>query len=363
MRYLHILSAFAAEPWAMQREKLEAISGFLTFKARGGNYTPEEVQAKIDGRTVAAVARAPGDIAVIPIMGAISQRMGMMEDISGGCSTDALCSQIQSARADDTIKAVVLDMHTPGGSTYGVQECAAEIFATRGVKPIIAQVNSMCASAGYWLASQAEEIVVTPGGEAGSIGVYAVHEDISKMLEQDGIKPTIVKAGDNKAELSGLTPLSADALAALQARVDESYRAFVSAVAAGRNTSVGNVNDRFGQGRMFGAADLLDRGMADKIGTLGDTLARLGAPMTPARGGPGRQMRMAFAAGDTPSLKLFEDHLRDAGVPVALATAFVSLGKGALRQGDLGEEAIEPASREGRKALQELLAGFSPASL
>jgi signal peptide peptidase SppA len=363
MRYPHILSAFAAEPWAMQREKLQAIVGFLAFKAHGGDYSPEEIRARIDGRTVAAIARAPGDIAVLPICGVISQRVGMMQDISGGCSTDDMGAQFSTALADDSIKAIVLEVDSPGGGTYGVRELAAQIFAARGVKPVIAQVNSVAASAAYWLATQADEMVVTPGGEVGSVGVYAVHEDMSKALEMEGITPTLIKAGDNKAELTDLFPLSDSARAALQARVDQTYHDFVIDVARGRGTTASMVTDRFGQGRMYGAAEAVDRGMADRVGTLQDTLTRLGMPMTTMRGAPGRDMRMAFAAGETPKLSTIEDHLRDGGFPNDLATAFVSLGKGALRQGDPGDEAKQPAPRPGLKALRELMADFTPPTL
>jgi signal peptide peptidase SppA len=238
----------------------------------------------------------------------------------------------------------VLDIHSPGGSTFGVQELAAEIFAARGVKPVIAQVNSQCASAAYWLASQADEIVVTPSGEAGSIGVYTVHEDVTKAMEMAGVKATIVKGGANKTELSGLQPLSDDAREALQARVGLTAKIFNETVAQGRGVDVGVVLDRFGQGRMYDAPELLKRGMVDRVATLRETLARLGAPATVTRGAPGRALRQAFAAGEPVKLALIEEHLREGGFPDALATAFVSRGKGALRQGDPGEEAKTAAA-------------------
>lgn len=358
MRYPHILAAFAAEPWAVQPEKLQAVVSFLAFKASGGDYTADEIAAKIDGRTMAATARAGGDIAVLPVMGLISQRMNMLQEISGGTSTEQLGSDFRAAMADDSIKAVVLDFDSPGGTSFGIQELASEIFAARGSKPIIAQVNSVAASAAYWLAAQADEIVVTPSGLAGSIGVYSVHEDVSQALEMAGVKPTLVKAGENKGEGLSFMPLSAAAQEAMQARINQTYDAFVGAVAAGRGVSAGQVNDRFGQGRAFQAADLMERGMADRVGTMRETLVRLGAASAPLRGGPGRQMRTQFAAGETPSLKLFEAHLRDGGCPDALATAFVSLGKGALRQGDPGDEATI-RTREQLRAMSASLEGFS----
>lgn len=331
MRYEHVISAFAAEPWAMQREKLEAVTRFMAFKARGGHLSPDQVQASIEGRRDGIAARAAGDIVILPIYGVMSQRATMMQDISGGASCEQIGAAFRAAISDDSVRAVVLDYDTPGGSTFGVEDLANEIRAARGAKPIIAQVNSLCASAGYWLAAQADEIVVTPGGVAGSIGVYAVHEDISEMLANDGIKPTLIRGrlGPNKAELNGLGPLDEDARAALQERVDQEEKKFVASVAAGRGITTKEVVDRFGGGRVFNADDLVTRGMVDRIAPLRDTLARLGAAQP--RPNSAGQSRQAFAKGENPTLAQIEDVLRDAGFPNALATAFVSAGKGALR--------------------------------
>ncbi len=349
MRYEHVISAFAAEPWAMQREKLEALTRFMAFKARGGVMSPADVQASIAGRRDGAPARADGDVIILPIYGVMSQRASMMQDISGGASTEQIGSAFRSAIADDSIRAIVLDIDSPGGSTFGVEDLANEIRAARGAKPILAQVNSLCASAAYWVAAQADEIAVTPGGVAGSIGVYAVHEDISEMLAKDGIKPTLIrgKLGPNKAELNGLGPLDEDALAALQERVNQEEAKFVSAVAAGRSIDTGTVVDRFGGGRVFNADELVKRGMVTRVAPMRDTLARLGA--APPRPNSAGQSRQTFARGETPTLALIEDVLRDAGFPNALATAFVSRGKGALRS-ESGPETTEALSDPAARA-------------
>lgn len=349
MRYEHVISAFAAEPWAMQREKLEALTRFMAFKARGGRMSPNEVQASIEGRRDGAAARAAGDIIILPIYGVMSQRASMLQDISGGASTEQIGAAFRAAVADDSIRAIVLDVDSPGGSTFGVEDLANEIRAARGTKPIIAQVNSLAASAAYWIATQADEIAVTPGGVAGSIGVYAVHEDISEMLANEGIKPTLVRGrlGPNKAELNGLGPLDEDALAALQERVDQEERKFVTAVAAGRGVSVKDVADRFGGGRVFNAEELVSRGMVDRVAPLRDTLARLGSQ--PPRPNAAGQSRQAFARGDNPTLAQIEDVLRDAGFPNALATAFVSAGKSALRS-ESGPEATTPLTDPAARA-------------
>lgn len=355
MRYLHVISAFAAEPWAMQPEKLEAVTSFLLFKARGGQYSSEEIQARVGGARESEIVTARSGVALLPMHGVISQRAGMMQEISGGTSTDALAAQFRAALADDGVTAIVFDVDSPGGGTYGVDELASEIRAARGAKPIVAQVNSLCASAAYYLASQADEIVMTPSGEAGSIGVYAVHQDISEMLANEGVKPTLIRGekGVNKAEGINFEPLSDGARGYLQGRVNAAEDAFIKAVAAGRRTTQANVVENFGKGRMFSAQEAVRRGMADSVGTLQQTLQRFGA-QAPRFSAPA-DSRRAFAAGQNPTLSQIEDVLRDAGFPKALAANFVSAGKGALRS-ESGPDETQTLSPDAKASLAAFMA-------
>lgn len=282
MKYEHILSAFAAEPWAMDREKLSVVADFLLFKSQGGSFGEAELGARITKTRDAEVSRREGSVAVIPIFGVLSPKMDMMTEISGGTSYLTLQKALHDALVNDEVKAVVLDIDSPGGAVPGAQELADEIRALRGgEKPIVAQVNHLAASAAYWIASQADEVVVSPSGRAGSIGVYTVHEDISAALEKKGIKRTYISAGEHKVEGNEVDPLGEDALAFIQERVQRSYDRFVGAVASGRKTSVKDVLSNYGQGRVFFAEELVERGMADRIGTLSETLARFGADPTP----------------------------------------------------------------------------------
>tara|TARA_R100001244_G_scaffold47793_2_gene42609 strand:- start:4344 stop:5462 length:1119 start_codon:yes stop_codon:yes gene_type:complete len=277
MKYEHILSAFAAEPWAMQREKLDAVTAFLIFKAQGGEYSAEEVAARITKKRDAEVAQTEGAIALIPVYGVLSQRMNMMADISGGTSYQAIGDSINAALTNEEVKAVVLDIDSPGGAVPGADELATELRALRGgPKPIVAQVNSLAASAAYWIASATDEIVATPSARAGSIGVYTSHDDVSEAMAKLGIKRTYISAGKYKTEGNEAEPLGEEARDYIHGLVDQSYQRFVGAVAEGRGVTKAKVLDGYGQGRIFGAEALVERGMADRIGTLKDTLARFG---------------------------------------------------------------------------------------
>jgi signal peptide peptidase SppA len=322
MKYSHILSAFAAEPWAIAPEKLEVITDFLLFKADGGHYSAEELAARITKKREAEIARQDGNVAVIPVYGVLAQRVDMMSEISGGTSYLSLTGALHAAVANDDVKAVVLDIDSPGGAVPGTDELATEIRRLRGGdKPIVAQVNSLAASAAYWLASAADEIVVTPSGRAGSIGVYTAHDDVSQFLEQHGVKRTYISAGKYKVEGNETEPLGEDARSFIQERVDYSYKRFVAAVAEGRGVSKSRVEDSYGQGRVFFAEELLDRGMADKIATLDETLGRFGASAEPdavrrvkaanaSRAEAAETLAAKFRAGEPITKREFENGLK-----------------------------------------------------
>lgn len=275
LRYSHVLTAVREMPWAILPERLARILDLLTVRAQGGRFTGEEIQQRIGAGPARRTGRVEGAVAVLPLYGVLAQRMGMFEESSGGTSTERVATAFRAALAAPDISAIVLDVDSPGGSVYGVSELADEIYRARGTKPIIAVANSLAASAAYWIATAADELVVTPGGEVGSIGVLAAHQDLSALLERQGIKTTLVSAGRYKAEASPFESLAEDAREHIQSRVSDYYRMFTAAVARHRGVAIASVRNGFGEGRVVGAKQALDLGMADRVESLQETLARL----------------------------------------------------------------------------------------
>ncbi|HEV2064048.1 MAG TPA: S49 family peptidase, partial [Thermoanaerobaculia bacterium] len=165
---------------------------------------------------------------------------------------------------------------SPGGEVYGADEAATVIRGVRASKPVVAVANSLAASAAYYLASQANELLVTPSGEVGSIGVYAVHEDWSAALDEGGVKVTFVSAGEGKTDGNDAQPLSDTAKADMQAAVDRYYSMFTAAVAKGRGVSVDRVRSEW-KAKVYGAKQAVEVGMADAVGTLDDAIRRASA--------------------------------------------------------------------------------------
>jgi signal peptide peptidase SppA len=275
-KYQHIAASIFDTPWAITAPKLREISEFVQFAMRGGKFTAEEVLARVGQPSPGRVSRSQGAIAVLPLYGTITQRANLMSDFSGGTSTQMFATAFRQALADDTVKAIVIDTDSPGGSTDGVEELAAEIYRSRGTKPIVAQANTLMASAAYWIASAADEIIATPTAQVGSIGIITAHADESKALEQAGVKVTVMAAGKYKAEGNPTEPLSEEAMADTQARMGYFYNLFANAVARGRGVSQAQVVDGYGEGRVMTPDTALKAGMIDRIATLDDTLRRLG---------------------------------------------------------------------------------------
>jgi signal peptide peptidase SppA len=274
-------SAMAEEPWAIKRSWLATV-----LRAEGLPFAmppATEIVAASNFERIGGAMLASA--AVIPIHGVITQRSSFWSWLFGGASLDLLRNALREVLADPVVSAVIFDIDSPGGSVDGLTEFAKELRSYRasGDKPIVAVVDPLAASAAYWIASQANEIVVTPSGEVGSIGVYAAHEDDSAAFEMMGVKITLISAGEYKTEGNPFEPLGDDARAAMQEQVDTFYAMFLSDVAVGRGVSVDAVASGFGEGRTFLAKKALQAGMVDRIGTLEETALRLARTSKPTR--------------------------------------------------------------------------------
>lgn len=261
--------------YAMDRARVEELRALTRFDPAA----LAEIKAKLEARAESPQrSESGGVIAVIPISGFIEQRQSFFGAIFGGTSTQRVSAQFRASMADPAVKAIVLDVSSGGGSVFGVTELANEIMAARGVKPIVSVVNSMAASAAYWIAAAADEIVSAPSGITGSVGVYAIHQDYSEADKQAGIKTEIISAGEHKADAVEGAPLSDEGRDSMQAMVNHIYGMFVADLAAGRKVSADVVRSDFGKGLIMTAPAAKAAGMIDRIGTMDETLKRLSTP-------------------------------------------------------------------------------------
>lgn len=280
--YPRILQAILDEPWAILPSKMAAIIEAVQRQVVLGLPAPEAYKddkvgsgpqkAQSLGRVVAG-----GSTYLIPIRGTISPRMNLMSAYSGGTTTESIRRELNDVVRNPEVDTILFDIDSPGGSVYDVEELALDIFKAREAKHIIAISNQLCASAAYYLGSQAHEFIVTPSGEAGSIGVVCLHYDYSKAYEEAGITPTYIYAGKYKIEGNEEEPLGDEAREFFQKRVDQYYLPFVEAVSRGRNVKTKQVRDGFGQGRVLGAKECVAEGLADSVRPLAGVLSDLHA--------------------------------------------------------------------------------------
>jgi signal peptide peptidase SppA len=280
-RFPHLIRAVLARPWAIDEESVAwaAICDVLALRAAGGALTDGEIQARIEAAAVGPRAGGgrDGAVAVVPLYGVISPRMNLMSAMSGGTTAEGFVRSFRAALADPDVTGILIDVDSPGGNVQGITEAAAVVREARGRKPIVAIANHDAYSAAYWIASQADEVVVSPSGGVGSIGIIGGHQDISEAQAKAGVKTTLISAGKYKTEGNPYEPLGDEARAEMQRRADAFMAIFAGDVAKGRGTTVAKVRNDFGQGRTVSAKDALAAGMVDRIDTFENTVRRLGA--------------------------------------------------------------------------------------
>ncbi len=280
-----ILKAAEGTPWALAPGKMAILAEILAAKADAGQIPTASDISAIDARVRGNSKIATGGaVAVLPMFGTMSRRMGMLGAMSGGLSVETFSQQFAELVSDDSISAIVIDVDSPGGSVYGIEELSQQIFDARSKgKRIVAVANQLMASAAYYVASAADELAVSPSGEVGSLGVFSIHFDWSEAMADEGIKVTIIKAGDRKAEGNPYEALGEEAADHMQSMVDAYYSQFVAAVARNRGVSVAHVEEKYGQGLTFDSARALERGMVDRIATLDEVLSELTGQANPKR--------------------------------------------------------------------------------
>ncbi len=212
-------------------------------------------------------------VAIIEIHGVIGKKMNMFTRISGGVSTQILKKDFAEAMADPVVKAVLLDVDSPGGTVDGTEELAQAIYEARqsGEKPIVAYTDGLMASAAYWIASGAERIYIS--GDTpwiGSIGVVTSHVDYSKWEEKMGVKTTEIYAGRYKRIDSEYAPLSQEGRGYLQSQVDYIYSLFAATVAKARPNLVIDTDEGpipWADGRIFIGKQAIEAGLVDGVST------------------------------------------------------------------------------------------------
>lgn len=200
-------------------------------------------------------------VAIIPIHGILINRFPYCWGFVTGYNY--IRNMLQAALEDDDVTLIAFDVNSYGGMAAGCEELSLEIFESRAIKPSVALVDFNCYSAAYYIASAASRVVATPSSGVGSIGALAMRWDVTKALEQAGIKIAVVFAGKYKVDSSPFTEFSEEARARLQISVDACYDRFVAAVVRNRVLTDKAVRDT--EAECFDADMALELGLIDAI--------------------------------------------------------------------------------------------------
>lgn len=209
-------------------------------------------------------------VLVLPIQGEMSRNGSLFNR-----GNEFLIRQIIAASEDSDYKAVVLQINTPGGTADSTPELAEAVARLRNEKPVVTH-TAYCASAGYYVASQSNEIIIADqaASSIGSIGTLLIYENYKEHLKQEGISMEIIRAkgSEDKARVNWIEELTPEARAYLQNMLDACQIEFAGAVKRGRAGKIRS-EDVF-TGKMYGANEAIKLGLADSKGSLSDAIKR-----------------------------------------------------------------------------------------
>jgi ClpP class serine protease len=222
-------------------------------------------------------------VAEIRIEGTLVNRGAWIGSYCGMTSYEGLRAQLTAAYHDPDVRAILLDIDCGGGEAAGCAELAELIEAIAGEMPVWACLADEALSAAYWLASAAGNVYLPRLGEAGSIGVWCLHMDMSARLKGEGLSPTLIHAGKHKVDGHPFAPLGENVQADWQASVDETRAVFADAVARYRDLSVADVLKT--EARILRGPAAVSAGLVDGIKDRFRAQWELSASLSAARGG------------------------------------------------------------------------------
>ncbi|MGK7936623.1 MAG: signal peptide peptidase SppA [Xenococcaceae cyanobacterium] len=207
-------------------------------------------------------------IAVVYAEGSIVGGKGKIQEIG----SDRFAKEFRQLREDDSVKAVVLRVNSPGGSATASEVILREILLTRKHKPVIVSMGNIAASGGYWISAGADRIFAEENTITGSIGVFGLLTNIQEIGENHGVTWDVVKTGRFADIGSTVRPKTEAELAIYQKSVTNTYNLFLNKVAQYRNLPRQKV-DEIAQGRIWSGKEAYKIGLVDQIGGLEAAIA------------------------------------------------------------------------------------------
>jgi len=244
-------------------EELKSLSGIEEDKK------PEKVSMSNYSRVVTdGKEKAEASIAVVYAEGTINMGRGQTGSIGG----DSFSTMMRKIRESGDYEAAVIRVNSPGGNAMASDNMWREIELTNREIPVVVSMSNYAASGGYYMAVPATKIFAQPVTLTGSIGVFGIYPEASKLMEEKlGITRDVVKTNKNSDMLSLFRGMTVHEEMIYQQHVDKTYEVFVSRVSEGRNIDVASV-DSMGQGQVYTGEDALEKQLVDYLGGLPDAV-------------------------------------------------------------------------------------------
>ena len=241
-----------------------------------------EDRDRIDGRSYQRIAagsvgfRPRSRIAVLYAVGTIASGRSTFDPVNGTIlGSDTMVEQIRDARDDRSIKAIVLRVDSPGGSSVASDVIWRELMVTReddDERPLVVSMSDLAASGGYYISMAADSIVAQPGTITGSIGVFGGKIAIGGSLNKIGVNTETIASGPNASIDSPFAPFTPPQRVKLQEIMQAIYDDFVEKAAESRNTTVEKIH-AVAQGRVWTGQQARERGLVDALGGLDTAVA------------------------------------------------------------------------------------------
>lgn len=269
MSTLRAFKAACSTLWATTPEHLQLILDVVSREHVPDLDAVAAKRANYLSGTDAALKR--DGVAIIPVEGTITRYANFFTDFSGGATVDSLSRDFNAALNDPSVTAILFHVDSPGGEANGVNEFAQMIYDARGKKPMVAYVGGMAASAAYWIASAADQIIADKTALLGSIGVVAT------VPNPDARNARSIEFVSSQSPRKRPNPNAESGRAQIQMMVDDLAGVFIESVARNRKTTADDVEENFGRGAVFVGQKAVDAGLANDLGSFEQTLSNLAA--------------------------------------------------------------------------------------
>jgi ClpP class serine protease len=298
-----LLGAIAGTPWAMLPAALQTLvevasrdavepanrDRWKALMAPAAAVAERQAVAFREAQPLPGAARAQlrGSVAILEVAGPIFRHANLFTEISGATAIGTLARDLQLAADDPRVTAILLNIDSPGGQLNGLTELGEAIRAAAGRKPVTAYVDGVAASAAYLLAAAAHEVVMARSATVGSLGVVGIFPPQGSASQQP------VEIVSSQTPNKRASPHTDAGRARLQAWIDASAQVFLDTVASFRGMAVEALLEATDGGGLLVGQAAVTAGLADRLGSFEDTLARLAGGARPAMPRPGRRAETA----------------------------------------------------------------------